>query len=155
MQFKHAWLAVKGAGPSAKKISCYIVFGGNMKKVTAIVVYPVEVEVIVPENMGPDDIWQELIKKADSRVTDDVAPVLYTCSEPMTRKEEKEINTQEEWVQNILQKLQQAKATLDPIMDALVLLKPKAHPEIIQIVHQNLQHAIGYLIKSVSQLDPP
>jgi len=127
-----------------------------MKTVKATVVYPVEVEITVPEDTSPDDIWDKLIKTADNRIIQfDIAPVVHKCSEPITKVESidaKEINTQEDWVQFILQRLQQAKTVLDPITSALTLLKPKAHPEIILTAHQNLSQAIEYLISSVSNV---
>lgn len=125
-----------------------------MKKIKAIVCYPVEIEISVPDDTDPDHVWHELIKEADLKITQfDVAPVLYQCSEPMGKKhttEDKSVNTQEEWVQFILQKLQQSKSVLDPIVSALSLLKPKARPEVILMAYNNLCQAIDYLIASVS-----
>jgi hypothetical protein len=121
-----------------------------MKKVFATVVYPVDVEIMVPDDMSNDDVWEEIIKKADSKSMN-AAPVLYKCSEPINKHDQKEDapDSQESFFQFVLTRLQQAKKILDPAISVLPLLKPKAHPQIISIAHNNLCQAIDYLIASM------
>jgi hypothetical protein len=151
-QLKHSTHHVNALRQKVWNYAIYKDVRSFMRKITATIVYPVEVEItVLPDDKSIDDIWEELIKEGDIKLKN-AAPVIYECSEPLINKRQQEvkINSQEDYFMFILQKLQQAKETLHPVLSVLNLLKDKAHPEVVRMTYTNLNMAIEYLISSVS-----
>lgn len=129
-----------------------------MKEVKAIVVYPVEVVIQVSETATPDEIWQEVIEAADKEVIG-TAPVIHTCSDSELMDKLSEPipppDSQEEWIQYVLQSLQKSRALLAPAVSARVLLKPEARPDVLLEIDRALEQEINRLIASVSEVEDP
>lgn len=84
-----------------------------MKKVTATIVYPINVEIEVPDNASADQVWGALVEAGDAAFESCPAPVIHDCSLPelVNRgkvKEQIEPETQADFVQAATENLLKA-----------------------------------------------
>lgn len=101
-----------------------------MRKIKAIIVYPIDVEIEVPEGSSVDYIWNKLVLAGDGVIGNGrqpPAPVIYSCSEPelTNRGRDKEHlipETQADFVLAATQGLLKALENIMPAVSALPFL---------------------------------
>jgi hypothetical protein len=126
-----------------------------MKKVTATVLYPVEVSFDLQSNSTLDQIWEDILDEADNKLNlKETSPVIYSCSERDLLESNKlqplTLDSQEDWKNNTLQSLSNANKLLSQVSNGKVFFK---NQEQIDVKINVIKSLMSELLENLNSSD--